>query len=145
MENVTTSMTGDNKEQKEKTPYIVVAEDDKEMRTLLLIYLKKFGYKVKPCANGKELLEEISESMLGDEGKIDLIISDIKMPHYTAMEIMAGLKSLQGFPPIILITAFGNEDLHKEAIENGALTVLDKPFDFDVLLFNVENVLHSFE
>jgi DNA-binding response OmpR family regulator len=145
MENVMNGPTQAYTENKKKAPYIVVAEDDKEMRTLLMIYLKKFGYTVKPCNNGKELLEEISTSLLSRKGKIDLIISDIKMPHYSALEILNGLKSIQGLPPVILITAFGNDELHKEAVEIGAKAVLDKPFNFDLLLFKVENILHSFD
>jgi CheY-like chemotaxis protein len=64
----------------------------------------------------------------------DLIVSDIRMPGVTALEVVEGVQQYGGLPPIILITAFGDKDTHMRAYELGVAAVFDKPFEFDGLL-----------
>jgi CheY-like chemotaxis protein len=73
----------------------------------------------------------------------DLIISDIRMPAHSGLEILEAGPQLKGFPPMILITAFGSELTHARARRFGAVAVFDKPFDVNDLLVKVREVLSS--
>ncbi len=122
---------------------ILLAEDDKEMRSLLALMLRKEGYHVCECMDGLSLLDMLSSFFLPDEEheNFDLIISDIRMPGVTGMEILMGANELDDFPPIILITAFGDKETHVQAERLGAVALFDKPFDIDEMLEKVRTIL----
>ena len=122
---------------------ILLAEDDKEMRSLLALMLRKEGYQVCECMDGLSLLDMLSSFFLPDEEheNFDLIISDIRMPGVTGMEILMGANELDDFPPIILITAFGDKETHVQAERLGAVALFDKPFDIDEMLEKVRAIL----
>ena len=126
-------------------PYhILLAEDDMEMRALLVLSLRKAGYKVTECRDGVGLLTHLGAFLLPDESEhedVDLIISDIRMPGFTGMEVLEGMPKNKGFPFMILITAFGDEETHALAKKFGAAAMFDKPFDMDDLLAKVHELL----
>ena len=125
-------------------PYrILLAEDDYEMRTLLAMALQKSGYEVIECSDGTEMLMRSAAFLLPGEfasDPLDLIISDIRMPGVTGLEVLEGTTENEGFPPMILITAFGDERTHAMANQFGAAAIFDKPFDVDVLLEKVRDI-----
>jgi len=141
-----------DKDQKETTPtnpyHILLAEDDKEMRTLLALLLRIGGYRVTVCRDGVGLLTYLEpflfphENEVGDKN-VDLIISDIRMPGVTGLEVLEGAPKDTEFPPMILITAFGDEETHARAKELHAAAMFDKPFDMDDLLAKVHEFLPS--
>ena len=121
---------------------ILVAEDDKEMRILLAGALTKAGYEVTECPNGFNLLNHLGSYLLSDKHEnVDLIISDIRMPGVTGLEVLQGLQKARRFPPVILITAFGDETVHDQAEQYGVAAMFDKPFDFDDLLTKVREIV----
>jgi DNA-binding response OmpR family regulator len=122
---------------------ILLAEDDKEMRSLMALMLRKEGYRVAECPDGLSLLDSLSFFFLpGEEHEnYDLIISDIRMPGVTGMEMLMGASELDNFPPIILITAFGDKETHMQAERLGAAALFDKPFDMDEMLKKVREIL----
>jgi two-component system response regulator (stage 0 sporulation protein F) len=122
---------------------ILLAEDDKEMRSLLALKLRKEGYQVCECTDGMSLLDMLSSFFLPMEEheNIDLVISDIRMPGVTGMEILMGADELDNFPPIILITAFGDKQTHLQAEQLGAVALFDKPFDIDEMIEKVRAIL----
>jgi two-component system response regulator (stage 0 sporulation protein F) len=122
---------------------ILLAEDDKEMRSLMALMLRKEGYQVIECPDGLSLLDSLSFFFLPHEEheNYDLIISDIRMPGITGMEMLMGANELDDFPPIILITAFGDKETHMQAERLGAAAVFDKPFDMDEMLKKVRDIL----
>jgi two-component system NtrC family response regulator len=136
-------MAMENK-RKNKIPCIVIAEDDKEMRSLLYYYLSKFGYEIVLCKDGNELISEIGKNLIDEEKYIDLIITDIRMPHASGLKILKQLKPNLVLPPVIVITAFGSEEIHQEARKYGASEVFDKPFDIDSLLLKIEQLVPSY-
>lgn len=113
------------------------------MRALLARALRRTGYVVIECSNGVELLEHLGSYILREEEheEIDLIISDIRMPGVTGLEILEGLNQHEDFPPFILITAFGDAETHAEAERFGALAMFDKPFDIDDLIAKVRKIV----
>jgi FixJ family two-component response regulator len=127
-----------------RQPVILLAEDDDEMRSLLAGLLEKKGYQVQECINGMQLLEHFGD--FADDRqieKIDLIISDIRMPGFTGMEILDFLHDNGGFPPVFLITAFGDYRIHAEAERLGVAAFLDKPFDLDEFMDTVTRLLEK--
>ena len=125
---------------------LLLAEDDREMRKLLARVLRQSGYDVVECPDGMAMLTHLADFLLPDgfsREKIDLIISDIRMPGVTGMEVLEGRPTRGDFPPMILITAFGDDATHARAAKLGAAAMLDKPFDIDDLLDEVKAVLVS--
>jgi CheY-like chemotaxis protein len=129
-----------------KRPRILLAEDDTPMRTVLAQALRTDGYIVTECSDGVELLTHLASLLLSqktlpeEQRDTDLIISDIRMPGVTGMSILEGVRDQEAFPPMILITAFGDERIHEEVRRLGAVALLDKPFDVDDLLQKVHEV-----
>ena len=126
----------------EVMPRILLAEDDEEMRRLLVQALCVAGYEVIQCRDGMEFMGHL-ESFILDRTRLDfkLIISDILMPGLTGLEIFEDLHDFEGFPPMILITAFGDESTHRKAKQLGAAAMFDKPFDVSELLAKVHELL----
>jgi CheY-like chemotaxis protein len=123
-------------------PRILIAEDDFEMRRLLSSSLHKDGYEVVEAANGAEMLAELSAGLTyAAPFGFDLIISDIRMPGATGLEALAGLRTCLAPPPVILITAFGDEATHAEAERLGAIALFDKPFEIDQIRAFVRRTL----
>ena len=124
--------------------HILLAEDDYEMRALLSLALRRAGYNVTECSDGMGLLTHLEPFLLPNgriKKEVDLIISDIRMPGVTGMEVLEGASENVDFPPMILITAFGDKVTHELATRFGAVAVLDKPFDMDALIAIVRELL----
>ena len=63
----------------------------------------------------------------------DIVISDVRMPGLTGLDVLAILRCANWATPVILITAFGDEATHAEGRELGAVAVFDKPFNVEQL------------
>lgn len=124
-------------------PSILLAEDHLEMRQLLALLLRLEGYQVTECPDGMSLLSQVSSFFVSGEKQehFDLIISDIRMPGVSGMEILMGGNEKDGFPPMILITAFGDPNTHEHAKRLGAAATFDKPFDIENLLAKVRELV----
>jgi CheY-like chemotaxis protein len=114
---------------------VLLAEDDGEMRRLLVAILRRSNCDVIEAKSGSQLWELIVHGALGtrSEPQVDLIISDVRMPGKSGLEVLSRLRNSHGWTPVILITAFGDTDTHAEAHRLGALAVFNKPFDLDDL------------
>jgi CheY-like chemotaxis protein len=85
-----------------------------------------------------------SVASLQKEAAFDLVISDVRMPGLTGIEILEGMYKHKGFPPVVLITAFGDEETHEQAHRLGAVAMFDKPFDIDELIAKVQEIVPSY-
>jgi DNA-binding response OmpR family regulator len=127
---------------KKSAPRILLAEDDYDMRKLLTWSLSKSGYEVIECPDGIHLLDHVRTFFPPAEPEdFDLIISDIRMPGITGLEVLEGTREYKEFPPMILITAFGDEETHEQARRLGAVAIFDKPFEIDDLLTKVREIV----
>jgi CheY-like chemotaxis protein len=118
-----------------RPPCILVAEDDADIRAMLVAALRSDGYDVVEARTGAELLDHIGSSMLFGTSypPPDVIISDIRMPGFTGLEVLGGLRDADWSTPILLMTAYGDEGTYEEARRMGAEAVFDKPFDIEEL------------
>jgi len=123
---------------------IVIAEDDFEMRRLVADCLRGEGYEVHEVADGAELLLRIEDSffMRHTPVPIDLFITDIRMPVYTGLEIVSGMREAGLELPVVIMTAFGNPETRAKAEALGA-ALLDKPFKMEALRALVRRLLRQ--
>jgi DNA-binding response OmpR family regulator len=112
---------------------VLLAEDDRELRSLLAAELRKEGYVVEEARTGFDLLELLGDLTLRNEA-FDLIVTDIRMPGLSGLSVVEGLRNGitpgTSATPVILITAFGDEDTHAEAKRLGTV-IFDKPFELE--------------
>ena len=104
---------------------ILVVDDELSMREFLKILLEKDGYHVTTAADGKLALE------LAGQHPFDLVISDIRMPGMSGLELLAQLKQLKADIGVIMITAFASPDDAVAAMKHGAFDYITKPFNVD--------------
>lgn len=119
---------------------VLIAEDDPEMGDLLAAALHLDGYEVVHARTGAQLLDSIGTQLLNalDRAPVDLIISDIRLPGMSGLEVLAALRQTDWSTPVILISAFADPETHAEAHRLGATLVFNKPFDIDDLRMAVE-------
>ncbi|MCP5051804.1 MAG: sigma-54-dependent Fis family transcriptional regulator, partial [bacterium] len=123
-----TKSTGKQKNNKAKSDSLVplsilLVEDDRQLREELLIFLHKKFTVVHWAGNGKEGLEMV------ERHSPELVITDIKMPLMTGLEMAQQLKSQQPDTPVIVLTAFSEVDYLIKAIEVGVDRLIRKPLD----------------
>jgi two-component system response regulator (stage 0 sporulation protein F) len=118
-------------------PRILVAEDDPHLRRLIARRLGRNGYQVLEAGNGIEALELLARIAL-NRTELAAVILDVRMPGHTGLAILSGLRDRAKEIPIVLMTAFGDVELHRRAAELGARAVLDKPFAMEALVRAVQ-------
>jgi len=135
-------LTTPDKQSGDDPSRIVIAEDDVEMAALLVRAFKKAGYRVSACHNGWDLLKLLGIYPAGELFKnVSLVVSDIRLPGISGLEALKTCGYVGKFPPIILITAFGDQWTHRQAHKLGAVDILDKPFDIDELVEKVRQLV----
>ena len=116
---------------------ILVVDDEPSMRQMLAIVLKREGYEVALAENGKMAVAAL------ERGPFDLLISDIKMPDMSGVEVLRAAKQID--PDILgmMITAFASTETAIEAMRLGACDYLSKPFDIDLLKMKVREKVEN--
>ena len=115
---------------------ILLAEDDPELRRLLAERLRREGFDVREASDGRqlgELLRAATQRRKGAEPSVDLVLSDIRMPGRSGLDVLAELSESRMPVPFVLLTAFGDEHTCAEARRLGAAALIDKPVDLDDL------------
>lgn len=85
-----------------------------------------------------DALERVGETR---EHSLILILSDINMPGMTGLEMLPKVKAIRPEVPVIMITAYGDADTKRKALENGASGLLTKPIDFSALREEIDTRL----
>ncbi|MCP3135820.1 response regulator transcription factor [Pyxidicoccus xibeiensis] len=120
-------------------PRVLVADDQPEMRALLRRALLRKGYDVVEAPDGPGLVKAIVDGLMEQRTQgPDLIVSDVRMPGFSGLEVLARLRRDGWTTPFVLITAFGDAQLHADATKLGAACVLNKPFAMEDLCAAVE-------
>ena len=113
---------------------ILLAEDDDAMRAMIQQVLTRAGHTVVAVEDGFELADYLA--MVGTSGGVeppDLILSDVRMPGRTGLEVLAQLRQQGIRCPVLLLSAFADEPTRQQARQLGARALLDKPVDMDEL------------
>ena len=114
-------------------PFVVIAEDDEQLRNLLADTLVEDGCVVRTAADGRDLLAMLSAVSRAEMPMPSLIVMDVRMPRCSGIDVLTALRLAEWDVPVVIITAFGDGELHATAGTLGAAAVLDKPFDLDTL------------
>lgn len=121
---------------------VLVAEDDEEMRALLARSLRQTGYSVIECADGLDLMEHLASLLKEDKRQhIDLVVSDIRMPWVTGLEVLRCTDDYLGYPPFVLISAFADDETRAQARALGAAVMLSKPFEMEYFVEVIRTIV----
>jgi len=114
---------------------ILVVDDDESLRWVTQVQLQQSGYEVEAAADGARALELLRDA------PADLVITDLKMPGMTGLELLRHIRT--GYPEIIVIvvTAFGTVETAVEAMKAGAYDYITKPVNMDELRLTVDRGL----
>lgn len=116
---------------------ILIVEDERGVRKALSILLKKKGYHVYECSNGREAFEKLHAKFF------DLVITDQIMEPITGMEVLKYVKRFSPATEVIVITAYGTVKDGVEAMKLGAYDYITKPFENEEMLLLVERALEK--
>src|SRR4030095_2139071 len=117
---------------------ILIVDDQEMMRDSLAATLVREGHEVVAAGDGPVAVDKLSAS------RFDLLISDLKMPKMTGIELLGEAKKLRPDMPVVLMTAFATVQTAVEAMKLGAYDYIQKPFDGDEIKHLVDRTLeHS--
>jgi DNA-binding NtrC family response regulator len=111
---------------------VLVIDDDRAMREMVVSLLEDEGY----AAQGAEGVDAAVGRL--NDGGIDAVISDIRMPGRSGIEILGEVRASRPDVPVIMMTAFGSIDSAVETMQLGAFDYVTKPFKRDALLISLE-------
>jgi len=117
----------------------LIIEDDEEMRSLLKDFFVEEGFGTDSVSNGYDAFGVLVKK------PFDLVITDIRMPGLTGLDILPRIKKIQPEVAIIVITAFGTEEVRRKAFERGANAYLEKPIHFQELRGLIHDVIFAKE
>src|SRR5438093_3549854 len=115
---------------------LLVADDDPGLRESLNRTLTRAGYRVILASDGRAALDQLQ-----DNSDVDLVLTDLKMPGLTGLEVLRAVKTLVPDMDVILLTAFGTVEEAVSAMKDGAYDFITKPFRGDQLLKLVAKAL----
>ncbi|MGE5813723.1 MAG: sigma-54-dependent transcriptional regulator [Acidobacteriota bacterium] len=117
------------------TARILVVDDERSMRELLAIVLKREGHEVLVAENGRTAIA------LLEKEPIELLISDVRMPDVSGVQVLAAAQRVNPEIIGIMVTAFASTETAVEALRLGAYDYLSKPFNVDELKLKVRKAL----
>jgi FixJ family two-component response regulator len=116
---------------------VAIVDDDESVREALLALIKSDGIPTLAFASAEGFLSS------GELKRVRCLISDIRMPGMSGLELQSKLNQEHFRIPIIFITAHGDEKVRMQALRSGAVEFLVKPFDDEALLESVRAALNS--
>jgi len=124
---------------------ILVVDDEADVQPL---FLQRFRKEIRNhevdfsfALSGEEALTYLREK----HSEVVLILSDINMPGMSGLELLSHIRHDYDSPPpvVMMITAYGDEENHRQALQRGANDFLTKPLDFSLLKEKLNNLLHQ--
>jgi two-component system response regulator FixJ len=116
-----------------------VIDDDEALRESLAFLLRAAQLEVKSYASARTFLDELPDESLG------CVITDVRMPEISGIELLRRLKELKIGVPVIVVTGHGDVALAVEAMKIGSADFFEKPFDDELLLASVRSALREQE
>ena len=120
-------------------PAVHVIDDDEGLRESLAFLLRSAELEVRSFDSAKVFLEKLPDAVPG------CVVTDVRMPDMSGIELLRRLKELKIGLPVIVITGHGDIALAVEAMKMGAADFFEKPFDDDLLVASVRAVLRQQE
>ncbi|HIE07569.1 MAG TPA: sigma-54-dependent Fis family transcriptional regulator, partial [Desulfarculaceae bacterium] len=120
-----------------KNPHIMVVDDEQSMCEFLEIILLRNNYRVSCFTDAFAAVSSLETT------NYDLVISDLKMPMMSGLEMLRTVKKKSPSTEMIMITAFASTTSVIEAMKNGAFDYINKPFKVDEILLTIEKALEN--
>lgn len=117
---------------------ILIADDDPSILELIYMYLSREGYSVHTARDGKEAFDTLGN------GKWDLIILDVMMPHMDGWQLTQDIRRYYGDVPILLVTAKGESEDKIKGFRLGTDDYLAKPFVAEEMVMRVKALLRRY-
>jgi FixJ family two-component response regulator len=124
-------------ERERKAKMVAVIDDDEAFRAALQRLLKSAGFNARSFSSAEDFLNS------GEQHETGCLIADIRMPGMSGLDLQAKLNADHCPIPTIFITAHGDEKMRLQAMRNGGVKFLAKPFDGGILLESVRVALES--
>ncbi len=122
-----------------KQPRILIVDDEESLREVLSIMLHREGYQVDTAVDGSQAVVRLRDHAY------DLVISDIKMPRMTGLELLRHIKERAPETVVLMVTAFSSTEEAVEAMKQGAYDYITKPFRNEEIRLIVKNALERRE
>ena len=122
--------------QEKKQVVLLIAEDDREMRSLLCDELFDLGVSIREAADGDEALRSVLET------RPTLILTDLRMPA-GGLDYIARLRTFAPGVPMVLITSFGDPQIKADALALGVEAYFDKPVRLSELKGTIRRLLDT--
>ena len=116
---------------------VLAVDDDPNMHRLIQLYLKQENFLVTTVSSGRMALHKL------DLDEYDLVISDIQMPQMDGITLVREIRNRKNTVPVIILSAFGTHSQAKEALDAGANSVLEKPFEQEQLIKKIKQQLNG--
>lgn len=113
---------------------VLVIDDEPDMQLALAHSLKKKGCQVQCAGNGAEGLKKFKDQPFG------LVITDMRMPEMSGMQVLKGIRKLSPQVPVIMMTAYGSVNNAVTAMQAGATDYIQKPFSLETLSTTIQKV-----
>jgi len=114
---------------------VLLIEDTPSMARVYLEYLKRGPFRARHCMTGQEALDDIARS------PTDAVLLDLRLPDMDGLDVLKHIRAREFQVAVVVITADGSLNRAVEAMREGALDFLVKPFNADRLLITLGNVL----
>ncbi len=126
---------------KTETRKVLIVDDDDLVRETLRFVLEDEGYDVTAVGNGFDALYQLQN------GNYDIVLSDIFMPGMNGFDLLRQIREKAPDVPVILITGYGNIEMAREALKQGATDFITKPYNIQEISILIERNLmrHSLE
>lgn len=126
--------------EKNSQGFVVVIDDDPQMRSLLVDHLQLTDYFVKSFSDGLEAMRFLMGSN-PEAGQVELVLTDLRMPEMDGLSVLRQLKPLRPTLPIIIMTAHASVESAIEGLRKGAFDYLTKPFKLTEISHAVEKAI----
>lgn len=114
---------------------VLVVDDEKLIRLLLLRALKREGIPVVDASCGSEAIEKIKSK------KFDLVILDLRLGDSNGIDILRDLKNSSPETKVIVVTAYGSRDIQNDVMDQGVIGFYEKPFDTSEVIERIKRCL----
>ena len=119
---------------------ILIVDDEADFLFSASVALRQAGYEVVEAADGGEALSRIREFLRAGK-RIDLLLTDLRMPSLCGLELLEGMEKLGVEIPVIAMTGHCDDALRADLIRKGCVEFLEKPFEPHDLVARVQKVL----
>jgi DNA-binding NtrC family response regulator len=119
----------------EESRKLLVVDDDLAMREMLACLFMERGFKVQQAASADEALERLRDV------EYDVVLSDIKMPGRSGIEMVGEIRQMRPETPVVLMTAFGSIDSVIESMRAGAFDYITKPFETESVMLTIDRAI----